>query len=317
MFAGLCAATHPFWVWALFILLVFVLLAIDLGIFHRKTHAVTIKEALIWAAVWFAVAMLFNLWVWSDCGTTKALQFFTGYIIELSLSVDNLFIFLLIFLAFSIPAKFQHRVLFWGIIGALIMRGLLIAAGAALIAKFHWIFYVFGAFLLWTGAKMIFTKEEKFDPRKSVVVRWLKKIVPVSHKLKGEQFFTKMKGRLAVTMLFVALIVVEFTDVVFAFDSVPAIFAITTDPFIVFTSNVFAILGLRSIYFVIAKAHEIFSHLKTGLAIVLIFIGLKLLLKEIYDINIFASLGFVIVVLGASIGYSIYEAKTKKVKRKS
>jgi tellurite resistance protein TerC len=304
MIAELCAATHPWWLYAAFVALVLLFLLVDLGIFHKKTHTVSIKEALAWAAVWFGAAMLFNAWVWFECGSEIGLQFFTGYIIEKSLSVDNLFVILLVFTSFHIPAKLQHRVLFWGILGALIMRGVLIGVGAALITRFDWIFYIFGAFLLYTGAKMFFEKEEHFDPHQSWVVRAIRKIVPVT-KLKGQDFFTKEKGAFAVTILFVALMVVEVTDLVFAFDSIPAIFAITTDPFIVFTSNVFAILGLRSLYFVIAKAHDMFSHLKTGLAIILVFIGVKLLLKDFWHPNIFVALGVVLGILVISIVASI------------
>jgi tellurite resistance protein TerC len=302
---ALCAVHHPWYLWAGFVALVLAFLAIDLGIFHRKTHAVSIKEALIWAAVWFGAAMAFNSIVLWQCGAQKGLEFFTGYIIEKSLSVDNLFVILLVFTAFSIPAKLQHRVLFWGIIGALVMRGLLIGIGAALITRFDWIFYLFGAFLLYTGFKMFFENEEEFNPDENWMVRWIRKVVPVTG-LKGQQFFTKHKDAFAVTILFVALIVVEITDLVFAFDSIPAIFAITTDPFIVFTSNVFAILGLRSLYFVIAKAHDMFSHLKTGLAVILVFIGAKLLLKDFWHPNIFVALGVVIGILAISIIASIF-----------
>jgi tellurite resistance protein TerC len=321
MLEALCSGGQSFWIWAVFIAFVFLLLLIDLGLFHKKTHEVGIKEALLWALVWFGLAMAFNVLVWLECGGDLGLQFFTGYLIEKSLSVDNLFVILLIFTSFSIPAIYQHRVLFWGILGALVMRGLLIALGAALIARFEWIFYVFGLFLLWTGGKMLFEKEGVFDPHKSWAVRMIHKIVPVK-KLDGEKFFTKANGKFAVTILFVALVVVEFTDVVFAFDSIPAIFAITNDPFIVFTSNVFAILGLRSLYFVIAKAHDLFKHLKTGLAIILLFVGLKLLLKDFLHMSIFISLGVVLAILATSIAYSIIEkkmedqAKGKKKKSK-
>jgi tellurite resistance protein TerC len=312
MIAALCSASHPWWVWAGFVLLVFILLAIDLGVFHRKTHSVTIREALTWALVWFGLAMVFNIVVWWQCGTETALQFFTGYIIEESLSIDNLFVILLIFTAFRIPSKLQHRVLFWGILGAMIMRGILIGLGAAIVSRFDWVFYVFGAFLVYTGFRMLFQQEENFDPHESFVVRYLGKIVPISKRLDGEKFFTMERGKRAATLLFVTLIVIEFTDLVFAFDSIPAIFAITTNPFIVFTSNIFAILGLRSLYFVIAEAHGLFKHLKTGLAIILAFIGIKLLLKDIVHINIFVSLGIVIAVLATSIAYSIFDARSEK-----
>jgi tellurite resistance protein TerC len=321
MIEQLCAASHPWYVYALFVGLVFAFLAIDLGIFHRKTHTVSVKEAVIWALVWFGAAMLFNAWVWYECGATMGLQFFTGYIIEKSLSVDNLFVILLVFTSFGIPPKYQHRVLFWGIVGALVMRGALIALGTALIARFDWIFYLFGAFLIWTAYKMFTEDESKFDHEQSAVVRFVRKIVPVT-KLKGEHFFTKEKGKFAVTVLFLALIVVEFTDLIFAFDSIPAIFAITQDPFIVFTSNVFAILGLRSLYFVIAKAHDMFTHLKTGLAVILAFIGVKLLIKDFWHPNIFVALGIVLGILVISIVASLFhkppiEHEHKKgVKRK-
>jgi len=313
----LCTSGGTFLTWVVFVAFVLVLLWIDLAIFHKKTHSVSIREALVWALVWFGLAMAFNVFVWYECGAKIGLEFFTGYLIEKSLSVDNLFVILLIFTAFSIPAKLQHRVLFWGIVGALVMRGLLILIGAALIAQFDWIFYLFGAFLVYTGAKMFFTSDEKFDPHDSFAVRLLKRFVRVSKKSHNEAFFVKEKGKVAVTILFVALVVVEFTDVIFAFDSIPAIFAITSNPFIVFTSNVFAILGLRSLYFVIAKAHDLFRHLKTGLAIILVFIGAKLLLKDFFHLNIFISLGVVLAVLVTSIAYSIVEQKMmKKVKTK-
>ena len=319
---ALCAPSHPWYMWAGFVAMVLIFLALDLGVFHRKTHAVSIKEALTWAIVWFAAAMVFNTLVLWQCGAEKGLEFFTGYIIEKSLSVDNLFVILLVFTAFSIPPKLQHRVLFWGIVGALIMRGVLIGVGSALIQQFDWIFYIFGAFLIYTGFKMFFEKEEEFDPKTSWVVRWIRKILPVTG-LKGQKFFTKEKGEFAVTILFVALLVVEVTDLVFAFDSIPAIFAITTDPFIVFTSNVFAILGLRSLYFVIAKAHDMFSHLKTGLAVILVFIGAKLLAKDYVHLNTFASLGIVLGILVLSILASVFhfpplkdEKKHKKAAKK-
>ena len=308
----LCAASHSWYVWVGFIGLIFAFLVLDLGVFHKKTHAVSMKEALIWAAVWFVAAMLFNLWVLFECGKELGLQFFTGYLIEKSLSVDNLFVILLIFTSFGIPKLYQHRVLFWGILGALVMRGVLITLGAALIARFDWIFYLFGIFLVWTGSKMYFENEEKFDHEKSIIVRIMRRIVPVAKGLRGEHFFVRQKGRVAVTVLFVALIVVEVSDVIFAFDSIPAIFAISSDPFIVFSSNVFAILGLRSLYFVIAKAHDLFTHLKTGLSVILVFIGAKLLVKDIYHIPILLSLGIVMGILAIAITVSIIMNRQEK-----
>jgi len=304
MFDGLCSTNHPWWLWCAFILLILAFIILDLKVFHKKTHAVGLKEALLWAGVWFGVSMLFNLWIFLQCGAETGLQFFTGYIIEKSLSVDNLFVILLIFTSFGINVRYQHRVLFWGILGALVMRGLLIGIGAALIVRFTWMFYVFGAFLVWTGMKMFFEKEQEFDPKDSKVVALLRRFFPVSHET-SERFFFRDGNRVAITVLFVALVVVEFTDLVFAFDSIPAIFAITTDPFIVFTSNIFAILGLRSLYFVIAKAHDTFTHLKTGLAVILVFIGAKLLLKDVWHPSIFFALGVVLAILTLSVLFSL------------
>ena len=295
--------------WLAFIAFVLLLLFLDLKLFHKKTHEVSIKEALLWTLFWVALALAFNAFLWYECGAKKALEFFTGYVIEKSLSVDNLFVILLIFTSFAIPSKLQHRVLFWGILGALILRGGLIILGAALVTRFEWIFYLFGAFLIWTGINMFKDEEEKFDHEKSFAVRLVRRFFPVTKKLHGEHFFVKERGKLAVTILFVALVVVEFSDVIFAFDSIPAIFAITTDPFIVFTSNVFAILGLRSLYFVIAKAHDMFAHLKTGLAIILIYIGIKLLVKHWYEIPIVFSLEVVMTILAISIIYSVVEKR--------
>lgn len=312
MIEALCSATHPWWSWAIFIGLILIFLWLDLAVFHKKTHSVSVKEALIWSGVWFGIAMVFNIILWLQCGTEPGLQFLTGYLVEKSLSIDNLFIILLIFSSFSIAPKYQHRILFWGIMGALIMRGLLIIVGSALIERFAWIFYIFGAFLVFTGIKMFFETEEKFDQESHWFVRWIKKIVPVAKHDEGQKFFVQEKGKWAVTTLFLALLVVEFTDLIFAFDSIPAIFAITTDPFIVFTSNVFAILGLRSLYFVISKAHELFAYLKVGLAIILTFIGVKLLIKEFYHMPLIFSLGVVLGILAMSIGISIFWPPNKE-----
>lgn len=304
----------PLFMWVGFILLILVFLLIDLGIFHRRTHAVGIKEALIWAAVWFGLAMLFNAWIYFEFGQDIALQFFTGYLIEKSLSVDNLFVFLLIFTAFSIPAVYQHRILFWGILGAIIMRGLFIGLGSALIEHFEWVFYIFGAILIYGAYRMQFNKEEKFDPNASKIVWLVRKIIPVSPKIHGQRFFTKENGRFAITVLLLTLIVIELTDVVFAFDSIPAIFGITTDPFIVFTSNIFAILGLRSLYFVLAAIAGMFEYLKTGLAIILLFIGVKLLVRQVYHIPTMISLIVIVFVLTVSIVASIVRGKHKSTK---
>jgi tellurite resistance protein TerC len=297
---------NPVFMWIGFIALVLLFLFLDLWVFNKKQHEITIKEALLWTLVWFGLAMLFNVFIWLEFGHVAGLQFFTGYLIEKSLSVDNLFVILLIFTSFRIAPKFQHRILFWGILGALVMRGLMIGLGTALIARWSWILYIFGAFLLYAGFKMFLKNEEDFDPHDSFVVRLVRRFVHVSKNHEGDGFIFKERGKMAVSLGFVALLVVEVTDVAFAFDSIPAIFAITLDPFIVFTSNVFAILGLRSLYFVIAKAHGIFNYLSYGLGIILVFIGLKMLLSDFVHINIFMSLSFVVLVLAGSMILSIF-----------
>lgn len=263
------------WHWAGFIGIVIVLLALDLGVFHHKAHVVHFREALLWTAIWFCLAMLFALWLRPTRGQTEALQFLTGYLIELSLSMDNVFIIALIFGYFHIPAEHQHRVLFWGILGALIMRGAMIAAGVALISSIDWILYVFGGFLVYSGIKMLFVKSE-VDPEKNRVVVLARKFFPVSPNLEGQRFTTTWNGKRALTPLALVLLMVETTDLIFALDSIPAVFAVTKRPFIVFTSNVFAILGLRSLYFVLAGAIKYFRFLKYGLSIVLVFIGVKM-----------------------------------------
>lgn len=284
---------HPVIMWMGFIGMVLIFLSLDLGLFNKKKHALSIKEAIIWSLVWFSLAMAFNALIWFKFGGTNALQFLTGYLIEESLSIDNLFVILLIFASFRINPDYQHRVLFWGIIGALVMRGIMILVGSALVSRFHWILYIFGIFLVYSGFRIFLQKEEKYDPHDSHIVKFIKRFIPVSRNPSDGKFFTKEKTKNVATMLFVALLVIEVSDVVFAFDSIPAIFGITTDPFIMFTSNIFAILGLRSLYFVILKAHKYFAYLPIGLAVILIFIGLKILLERIIDISIFTSLGVV------------------------
>jgi tellurite resistance protein TerC len=265
------------WHWVGFIICVLVFLALDLGLFHRHAHVVKFREALLWTSVWFSLAMLFALGLKPLRGNKEALEFVTGYLIELSLSMDNVFVIALIFAYFQIPGRYQHRVLFWGIVGALIMRGLMIGAGVALISWLQWILYVLGAFVLFTGIKMLFVETE-VHPERNRVVRWVRKLYPVTSHLDGQKFVTVWQGRKALTPLALVLVMVETTDLVFALDSIPAIFAVTTKPFIVFTSNVFAILGLRSLYFVLAGALDYFRYLKSGLSLVLVFIGAKMLL---------------------------------------
>lgn len=265
------------WHWIAFIACVVIFLALDLGLFHRKAHVIGFKEALIWTAVWFVLAMAFAYALRPMRGPKESFEFLTGYLIELSLSMDNVFVIALIFGYFRIPSENQHRVLFWGILGALLMRGLLIGVGVALIDWLDWILYVFGAFIVYTGVKMFFV-EADVDPEKNKVIRLARKFFPVAPQLDGQKFVTQWNGKMALTPLALVLLMVETTDLLFAFDSIPAIFAVTRNPFIVFTSNVFAILGLRSLYFVLAGAIEYFRYLKYGLAVVLVFIGVKMLI---------------------------------------
>jgi len=296
--------------WVLFNIFILALLSIDLIVFNRKPHEISIREALIWSGIWIAIALLFNVGVYAWYGHESALQFFTGYLIEKSLSVDNLFVFLLLFTYFKVPPKYQHKVLYWGILGALIMRGAMILMGAALIAKFHWILYIFGAFLVVTGYRMaVKSVDEEVHPDRNIVVRFFKKIFPVTSGFHEERFFVRIDGKRYATLLFVVLIVVETTDLVFAVDSIPAIFAITTDPFIVYTSNVFAILGLRSLYFALAGMMDMFHYLRHGLAVVLMFVGVKMLVEPFFEIPILIALGVVIGVLGIAVVASVERAR--------
>jgi tellurite resistance protein TerC len=291
--------------WIAFNVFVLGMLALDLGIFHRKAHAVSIKEASIWSAVWILLALVFNLGIYFVWGQEKALEFLTGYVIEKSLSVDNLFVFLMIFQYFATPAIYQHRVLFWGIVGALVMRAIFIATGAALLENFHWMIYVFGAFLIVTGIKMLLQGDAKLEPDKNPVVRLFQRWVPITNTYQGQQFFVRKEGRIHATILMLVLIVVETTDVIFAVDSIPAIFAITMDPFIVYTSNVFAILGLRALYFMLAGVMQMFVYLKVGLSFVLCFVGAKMLVVDFYKIPIGISLGVVAGILILSVAVSL------------
>jgi tellurite resistance protein TerC len=266
------------WHWAGFIVFVLACIAVDMGALNRRPRAVTFREALAWSAVWFSLAMLFAGLLVHLRGREEATEFLTGYLIELSLSLDNLLVIALIFAAFRVPSEFQRRVLVWGILGALVMRGTMIGVGAALVQNFSWVLYVFGVFLVITGAKMFFAKPEAVEPEKNPVVRFARKLFPISAALDGQKFLTRLNGRAALTPLALVLLLVETTDLIFAVDSVPAVFAVTQKAFIVFTSNVFAILGLRSLYFLLAGALGMFRYLKVGLSIVLIFIGTKMLL---------------------------------------
>ena len=293
--------------WAGFIAFVLAMLALDLGVFHRKAHAIGYREALLWSLFWMALAFLFNGLVWHWFGGTRAVEFLTGYLIEKSLSVDNLFVFVLIFSAFKIPPVFQHRVLFWGIVSALVLRAAMIFSGVALLEKFHWLMYVFGAFLVFTGFKMAWTKEREVRLEDKLVFRILARLVPTTNTFEGPRFIVRRDGRSFATPLLFTLLLVEVTDVIFAVDSIPAILAITRDPFIVFTSNIFAILGLRSLYFLLAGAADRFHYLKLGLAVVLVFIGAKMVAKEAlaFEIPPYISLAVVGVVLGTAIWLSL------------
>lgn len=277
-------------VWICFLGFVFFMLALDLGVFHRKSHEVKIKEALIWSAVWIGLALIFNYGIYVFMGEQKAVEFLTGYVIEKSLSIDNLFVFIMLFTYFKVDVKYQHKVLFWGILGALAMRAIFIFAGVALINKFHWIIYIFGALLVVTGIKMLFHKDEDIQPDKNPLVRLFKKIYPVTEESHGGNFFVKLQGKTFATPLFVVLLIVEFTDLIFAVDSIPAILAITNDTFIIFTSNVFAILGLRALYFALAGITKYFYYLKYGLSAILVFVGIKMTIVDLYKIPISYSL---------------------------
>jgi len=276
---GLSGST---WLWVGFSVFIITMLSLDLGLFNRKAHTIKYREAWIWSGVWVTLALIFAGLVFRYQGHDRGFEFLTGYIIELSLSVDNLFVFLLIFSYFKVPARFQHRVLFWGVLGALFMRLTMIFVGAALIDRFHWIIYIFGAFLVYTGIKMFRHEDNDMQPDQTLVVRAVTRFLPITRHYEEQKFFTRIDGKRTGTLLLLVLVVVEFTDLVFAVDSIPAIFAITTDTFIVYTSNVFAILGLRSMYFLLAGVVDKFRYLRIGLAIVLTFIGVKMLLGIVH-----------------------------------
>lgn len=295
----------PLWLWIAFNVFVLGLLALDLGVFHRKAHAVSLKEAALWSAGWITLALTFNaaLALWQ--GPEIGLQFLTGYLIEKSLSVDNIFVFVLLFSALAVPAAYQHRALFWGVLGALILRGALIAVGATLIASVHWIFYVFGAFLIIAGVRLAVKRETEVHPNDNPLVRLTRRAFPVTEGYEGQRLFVRRGAQLWATPLLVALVVIEGTDLVFALDSIPAIFAVTNDPFVVYTSNVFAILGLRSLYFLLAGSIQRFTYLRFGLAAILVFVGAKMLLADLIHIPIAASLGVIVGVLAVTLAASL------------
>ena len=299
--------------WAVFTGFILAMLALDLGVFHRKSHVVTTREALGWSMVWIALSLGFNAWIYFAHGATKALEFLTGYLIEKSLSVDNIFVFVLVFTFFAVPPLYHHRVLFWGVLGALVMRTIFIITGAALLERFHWIIYVFGAFLVVTGIKMLLQKEHGVHPENNPLVKLVRKTLPITNDYRGEKFFVREAGRRMGTPLFIVLVTIEFTDLIFAVDSIPAIFAVTRDPFIVYTSNIFAILGLRSLYFLLAGIIDKFHYLKAGLALVLAFVGMKMLIMGVYKIPIGLSLAVVALLIAGSVVASlVFPKKTAK-----
>lgn len=297
--------THSLSVWVGFNILILVLIAIDLGVLHKKSHVISVKEALLWSAGWIFISLTFNVGVYFWFGYDSALQFLTGYLIEKSLSVDNIFVFAILFSYFKVKPEYQHKVLMWGILGALFMRGAMIAAGTALISNYHWVIFILGAFLVYTGIKMAIQKEISVHPEKNPVVNLAKRFIPMSNDYDGDKFVTRVNGKKIFTPLIVVLIVVEVTDLMFAVDSIPAIFAITTDSFIVYTSNVFAILGLRALYFALSGVLDMFHYLKYGLGLVLSFVGVKMLISEFYVISIPVALGVVAAILVISVVVSI------------
>jgi tellurite resistance protein TerC len=298
--------------WVIFNIFVLGILALDLLVLHRKAHAVSLREALAWSCAWVSLALVFCLGIYFFRGGEKALEFLTGYVIEWSLSVDNLFVFLVIFSYFAVPAIYQHRVLFWGILGALVLRAAFIATGTALLANFHWMIYVFGGFLIFTGIKLLCAGEEQIEPEKNPAVRLVRRFIKITPTYEGQRFFIRKDAKLWATPLFLVLVVVETTDVIFAVDSIPAIFAITLDPFIVYTSNVFAILGLRALFFLLAGVMEMFRYLRVGLSFVLCFVGAKMLIADFYKIPIGISLGVVGGILVLSILASLLKQRKEE-----
>ena len=293
--------TSTIWPWIIFTVFVLGMLVLDLGVFHRNARVVTKKEAALWSLVWILLALTFNAGIYYFSGPERALEFLTGYLIEYSLSVDNIFVFIMIFSYFAVPETYRHRVLFWGILGALLMRGLFIAVGATLLQHFHWIIYIFGAFLVFTGIKMLLKEETAVHPEDNPVIKLLRRLMPITEQYEGQRFFVRRQGQWFATPLLVVLLTVESTDVIFAVDSVPAIFAVTTDPFIVYTSNVFAMLGLRALYFLLAGVMSLFCYLHYGLGSVLGFVGIKMMLADVYKIPTGISLGVILTLLAISI----------------
>ncbi len=298
--------------WVAFTLFVLAMLALDLGVFHRRAHVVRVREALLWTLVWISLAMIFNAGVYFWFGSERALEFLTGYVIEKALSVDNVFVFLVIFSYFAVPAALQHRVLFWGILGALVMRAIFIFLGAALLQQFHWVMYVFGAFLLFTGVKLLLQRGSEVHPERNPLFQLFRRMVPSVSDYRGSHFTVVEAGKRYATPLLLVLVAIEATDLVFAVDSIPAVFAITRDPFIVYTSNIFAILGLRALYFALAGVMGRFHYLRVGLALVLAFVGAKMMLTDLYKIPIMASLAVVAALLAGSVVASLIRPPVEK-----
>lgn len=293
------------WQWGSFLALILAMLALDLGVVHRKEHRIGLREAVVWSVVWTAVALLFNAWIYQRFGSKPGLEFFTGYVIERSLSFDNIFVFVVLFNYFAVPPKLQHRVLFWGILGALLSRGLFIALGTALLTRFEWLLLVFGAFLVYSGVKILRGDDSEVHPENNPVLRLFQRFVPLTSEYHGKKFFVRLDHRRLATPLMLVLVVVETTDVLFAVDSIPAVFGVTRDPFIVFTSNIFAILGLRALYFLLAGLMHKFHYLSYGLGLVLVFVGAKMLGERWYRIPTGLSLGIVLALLTVSILISL------------
>ncbi len=295
--------------WVGFVIFIILMLLLDLFVFNRKVHEIRMKEALLTSLFWIVLAILFNLGVWKFLGQQKALEFLAAYLIEESLSIDNLFVFILIFAYFQVQPRYQHKILFWGIIGAMVLRAIFIVAGVALINRFHWVIYIFGAFLIFTGIRMAFDKGAQIEPDKNPVIRLVKRIFPITTDLRYGKFFVRIDGKLFATTLFITLVMIEFTDLVFAVDSIPAVLAISKDPFIIYTSNVFAILGLRSMYFALSSVMSYFRFLKFGLSAILFFVGVKMCISGFYKIPIGVSLGVLIGILGLSVLISVLVPK--------
>ena len=304
--------------WAAFNVFVLGMLALDLGVFHKRSEEISVRNALVWTGVWITLAMAFNLFVYLYFGQEEAIKFFTGYIIEKSLSVDNIFVIIMIFSYFHVPPSYQHKVLFWGILGALVMRVIFIFAGIELIHRFHWLIYIFGGFLIVTGLRMLFGAETKIEPEKNPIVRLVRRIFAVTSSFQGDNFFVRIKGRLWATPLLLVVILIESTDLIFAVDSIPAILAISDDPFIVYTSNVFAILGLRSLYFALSGIEKYFHYLKYGLSAILVFVGAKMCLTDHYKITIETSLTVIVFIVALAIVASmIFPKKPEYIVREA